>query len=276
MKDESPNVQRAEGRQLFGANLDAYARARPPYPERVYEILRDRCGLRAGSRILEIGPGTGQVTRRLMKLDPREIVAVEPDERLAAHLRASAAGGKLEVLVAAFEDVELSASSFDVAIAATSFHWVEQRPGLEKVATALRPGGWWAMWWTVFGDPSRPDRFRAATDPLLGGLPPGPSAGGRSGSPFALDVEARRADLVATDRFLDIESEVLRWSARLSSAEIRALYATFSSISRLPEDERQRVLDEIARIADGEFGGEVERPFVTVLYTAQRNRVLDE
>ncbi len=272
MKRRRVEVGRAEGRRLFGANLDDCARARPPYPERVYELLQDRCGLGSGSRVLEIGSGTGEVTKRVIELLPRVIVAVEPDERLAAHLAqmARSADVRVDVLASAFEDVQLSAGSFDVGLAGTSFHWVDQRLGLEKVAMALRPGGWWAMWWTVFGDPSRPDPFRDATDHVLRGLPPGPSAGGAGGSSFALDVEARRADLGAVDSFVRIEAEQLPWTARLSARQIRALYATFSSISRLSDNDQHQILDEIERIANAEFGGNVERPFVTVIYTSQR------
>lgn len=264
-------IERAEGRRLFGGALPEYRAARPPYPERIYDVLRERCGLGSAARVLEIGAGAGAVTARLVELCRGAILAVEPDPRLARHLVevTRPAGARIEVLVAAFEDVRLSAASFDLAVAATSFHWVEPESGLARVAAALRPGGWWAMWWTVFGDPSRPDPFRAATDPLLRDLPPGPSAAGRGGS-FALDVEARRADLAAAGRFERVESEVVRWDARLGAAEVRALYATFSSIGRLPGPERERLLDEISRIASDEFGGRVERPFVTVLYTAQR------
>jgi SAM-dependent methyltransferase len=48
---------------------------------------------------------------------------------------------------------------FDLAVAATSLHWVRLDVALSKLAQALRPGGWLAAWWTVFGDPERVTDF---------------------------------------------------------------------------------------------------------------------
>ena len=49
---------------------------------------------------------------------------------------------------------------------------------------------------------------------------------------------------------------------------IRALYGTFSPIARLDESRRTEILDGVARIAERDFGGRVERTLVTSLYTA--------
>ena len=56
----------------------------------------------------------------------------------------------------------------------------------------------------------------------------------------------------------------------MPSQEIRNLYGSFSSITILPEGPRERLLDELVQVAEEEFGGEVERPLVTAVYTAQR------
>jgi hypothetical protein len=37
-----------------------------------------------------------------------------------------------------------------------------------------------------------------------------------------------------------------------------------------PPDERHQLLDAITAVADHEYGGVVERPFVTAVYTARR------
>ena len=51
----------------------------------------------------------------------------------------------VEVREVALEDAELATDVFDLAVAASSFHWVEETRGLENVVSALRPDGWWAM-----------------------------------------------------------------------------------------------------------------------------------
>jgi len=266
------DIDRGEGRNLFGADPGRYDWARPDYPTRVYEVLRERCGLGPSTRVLEIGAGTGQVTHRLIEFGADPVVAVEPDESLAAHLSSSTKdfGARVDVRVAAFEDVELPDAWFDLALAATAFHWVDQVVGLRRAAQVLRPGGWWAMWWNVFGDPTQPDPFHEATTRLLSHLSASPSAGAKGRPPFALDVEARRADLGDIGGFQSIDHELVRWTAHFDVTQIRALYATFSPISRLEHDERERLLDEIARVAKDEFNGRVARRMVTALYTAQR------
>jgi len=96
-----PQIDRREGRRLFGADPIAYESARPGHAERVYELLVGRCGLRPGTNVLEIGPGTGQATRRLLDLGASPLVALEPDPALAgldavAHIAEHEFGGRVE------------------------------------------------------------------------------------------------------------------------------------------------------------------------------------
>lgn len=263
-------IGRDEGRRLFGGDAAGYASARPEYPERIYQRLREVCGLRPGTRTLEIGAGSGLATRRLLALGADPLVAVEPDRRLAAHLEVIAqASPALRVVVDTFEQAALEHERFDLAACATAFHWLDPGPALGRTATLLRPGGWIALWWNVFGDPERPDPFHEATKELLAPLGTGPSGGSHGVPSFALDSRSRLADLAAAG-FEEADGEVVRWTARLDPATIRALYATFSNITRLPERDGQRVLAALARVAEVEFGGRVERPFVSAIYTARK------
>jgi hypothetical protein len=69
---------------------------------------------------------------------------------------------------------------------------------------------------------------------------------------------------------VDVEGELIRWTIRLDHEAVRALYASMIGVRRLPEDERQPLLDAITRIAAQDFSGVVQRPFVTAIYTARR------
>src|SRR4051812_22112915 len=156
-----------EGRHVFASTVAAYAAARPDYPDRVYDILRDRCRLGPTSRVLEIGAGTGIATKQLAA-SAQLVVAVEPSEALAAALGAHLSDvAGLEIVVATFEDVDLPPESFDLVAAATSFHWLDPDVTLPKIARVLRPGRWLAVWWNVFGDPTLADPFHEATESLL-------------------------------------------------------------------------------------------------------------
>ncbi len=186
---------RDAGRLLFGQDPAGYDAARPGHAEEVYEILRERCGLRPGSKVLEVGPGTGQATRRLLVLGADPLVALEPDPGLAAFLRKSL-DERIEIRPTTLEAAELE-DDFDLATAASSFHWVDEDVGLARFRDALRPGGWLALWWTVFGDARRPDPFRDAVDPLVHELPRSPSEATGGRPTFAHDGEARVAALAA-------------------------------------------------------------------------------
>ncbi len=256
-------LDRSTGRSVFGRDAAAYDRARPGHPDEVYDVLRERCGLGPGTKTLEIGPGTGQVTRRLLELGASRLVVVEPDPELAAYL-SSATGGVSEILRAPLEEVELADDEFDLAVAASSFHWIDAERGLAAIMRALRPGGWWAMWWTHYGDRTRPDPFRDAIDPLVGGLSSSPGARG-----FARDPEAALGAL-ADAGFEGGRLDSIHGTYEFDAAGIRALFASFSPFIVLEDAERERLLDEIARIADAEFGGRVVKPVLTPLYTARK------
>jgi SAM-dependent methyltransferase len=256
---------RAEARSVYGLDPAGYDAGRPEYPERVYEVLEERCGLRAGSVVLECGPGTGQVTRRLVSAGAR-VVAIEPDPAMAAYLRQSFGGKAVEVREAAFEDAPVEDSSFTLAVAATSWHWVDQTVGLPKLGCALQAGGWVALWWTIFADPDRPDPFHEATYDLFSEDRDRPIRT----SQFQLDQPGRRSDLIGRSGLIDVESEYIAWTARMDPAAVRAFYGSLINVGRLPETDQQRVLEALEKTAAEQFGGVVERPFVTVLYTGRR------
>ena len=151
-----PTIDRRFGRQAFGASPDGYHAGRPDYPDWVFQTLRERCGLARGVAVFEIGAGTGKATRRLLDLGADPVVALEPDPRLAAFLRQTAGDAALRVIVSSFEEAALDAASFDLGVCATAFHWLDENAALLKVADLLRPGGWWAAFWNVFGDTAAP------------------------------------------------------------------------------------------------------------------------
>ncbi|HME21348.1 MAG TPA: class I SAM-dependent methyltransferase [Acetobacteraceae bacterium] len=259
-------IDRRFGRQAFGASPGGYHAARPAYPDWVFQTLCEQCGLARGRAVFEIGAGTGKATRRLLDLGADPLVALEPDPRLAAFLRKTARDAALRVIVSSFEDAALNTPSFDLGVCATAFHWLDENAALLKVADLLRPGGWWAAFWNVFGDDSRPDPFHEATKALLAG-PSSPSAGSCN-LPFALDASARLGALRQTGRFDIVEHRTAAWSLELDPEQTVALYATFSNINI--RSDQQIILTELNRIAREKFLGRVLRNMTTSLYIARR------
>ncbi len=259
-------LHQREGRFLFGTDPGGYECGRPDYPDRVYEILSERCGLRPAIRVLEIGPGTGLVTRHLLA-SGASVTAVEPDPGLAAYL--AGAMPDVDVVAAPLEEAVLPEAAFDLSIAATSLHWVDQQAGLAQVGRCVRPGGWVAVWWTLFRDPGHPDPFAEEVEDILGPATRGAfDEPGRP--PFQLDAEHRLRDLDRWAGVRELRAEQFRSPCLLSAGGARALYASMATVLRRPVSEQVRLLDTIEELVEHRYGGEVERRFVTAIYTGRR------
>lgn len=259
----------AYGRSAFGDDPAAYHAARPSYPEALWARLDERCGLRAGTPVFEVGPGTGIATERLLAAGANPLLAIEPDARMARFLEQRLGSAALDVLNAPFETAVLPEGQFGLGVSATAFHWLDQASALAKIGAALRPGGWWAMWWMNFGPEGAPDPFEAATRHLFSETPRSPAHGRPGGPSFAMDREARLNDL-AQAGLSDAAVDYWPLTLALETPRLQALYATYSPVQALPPVKRAAFLAELGAIADGDFGGQVERPFSTILYTARR------
>ena len=249
-------------RRTYGADADCYQAGRPDYPPRVYEVLASRCGVGAGSRVLEIGPGSGQVTRHLVAAGAR-VVAVEPDQGFTEYLGRTMP--EVRVLSAPFEDADVG-DGFDAVVAATSFHWLDQPIALGKLGRALRPGGWAAIWWTVFSDPYREDPLLTEASELLG-FEPGHQ---RVGTTFQLDTDARCEDLRHAAGLIDVTAELIAWDLAMSADQVRALFNSMITIRQLSDEQRTRVLDTVTELVNDRLAGSCVRPHLTPLYIGRK------
>lgn len=117
----------------FGRDAARYAARRPGYPPRLFAAIR---AAGAGPDLaIDLGAGTGAASASLVH-HFRRVIAVEPDSRLAALI-----APPVEPLVACAEDVSFASASVDAVIAATAFHWMDQRTVIAHVRDWLRPGG---------------------------------------------------------------------------------------------------------------------------------------
>ena len=243
--------------------------ARPGYPQWLFDVLVERGALRAGAAVLEIGAGTGQATLPMLELGA-DVTAVEPGAALARRLIERTAGRKLQVIVSSFEEASLSEAAFDLVASATAFHWVDPTVGSAKCARVVRDHGWLALWWTIWGDPDRPDPFHDALQPVLEVHAPqllDPAAGPRA---YLQDLAARADRINATGAFGPISHEVLNWEGEHDPVGLRRLFATYAGWIALPELLQSELLSEVERLAREDFGGTVRRPYQTVLYLARR------
>lgn len=250
----------------FDADVDGYESARPDYPDALFEALARHCGLGPGCRALEIGPGTGQATLALLDRGAT-VVAVEPGPRMARRLRERVAGSDCQVVECDFEHADLT-GPFDLAAAATSFHWVDPAVDIAKLADLLPVGASLALWWNVFRDVGPHDAaFAALLRPIAQRFQ---TAERMSSVPHALDGDARRAEIEAGGHFVVDRVETHELPVAHDGASLRALFASFSDWTSLPEPDRTRALDDVAAVVDDHFGGSIDRRYLTRLYVARR------
>ncbi|HZD99928.1 MAG TPA: class I SAM-dependent methyltransferase [Micromonosporaceae bacterium] len=252
-------------RRSFNAHADDYHDGRPGYPARVFDLLSERCGLAPGSRALEIGAGPGLATTELIARGAH-VVAVEPGEALATLLRARCPNAV--VVPGEIETAAIPGAPFDLAVAATAWHWVDSNRALPRVAGLVRPGGWFAVWWTEYGDPAQRTAFRVALDDVYRRYLPHEMR-----DPTDLPASMRAAEWTERLRrggyFDRVETEMIRWSYRLTRDRARRLWATFPNVNELLPADRAGFLDSVGDVVD-RFGGAVDDPYVTAIYLARR------
>ena len=91
--------------------------------------------------MLEIGAGTGRAPVPFVRRGYR-ILGIEPGSNLAAVARRNLTDyPQAKIRVGPFGDISMEKRTFDVAYAATAFHWLDPAVALPKVARALKPGG---------------------------------------------------------------------------------------------------------------------------------------
>ncbi len=250
----------------FDHDVAGYETARPGYPDELFDMLVQSCALGPRCRVLEIGPGPGQATMELLGRGA-SVVAVEPGADMVAQLRERVTGRPCQVIQADFEDATVT-GSFDLAVAATSFHWVDPAVGISRLAALVAPAGWLALWWNVFRDVGPNDAaFAERLRPISQRFE---TAERMDSIIYAQDEPQRRAEIEAGGHFAVERIETFEWPMRHDGASLRGLFASFSDWSTLPEPDRSMALDDIAAIVDDHFGGVIDRRYITVLYIARR------
>jgi SAM-dependent methyltransferase len=122
----------------FGSAADAYERGRPDHPREVVARVREELDLPAGAAILDLGAGTGKLTKALTEAG-FEVTAVEPLAGMRKLLaeRAPAA----TVLDGIAERIPLADGAVSAVTVADAFHWFDPEAALAEIRRVLVPGG---------------------------------------------------------------------------------------------------------------------------------------
>ncbi len=133
----------------FSDRVDNYVRYRPSYPASAVDWLLQRAGLGPGTRVADVGSGTGILTALLLE---RGLVvdAVEPNDamRAAAEARLADRPG-FHSINASAESTALADRSVALVVAAQAFHWFDPPRFAEEARRVLTPGGKVALVWNT-------------------------------------------------------------------------------------------------------------------------------
>jgi SAM-dependent methyltransferase len=247
---------REQLRTTFDRSAGWYDRIRPSYPDALVEDVIDLSGIPSKGRILEIGCGTGKATELFASRGyAMDCLEIGPD--LAAVASAKLARfGHVRVVVSSFEEWEPGGQSYDLVIAATSFHWVDPRVAYVKSAAVLKPGCALAVFSNThvrqgegFFDRVQ-DVYRACAPSMLRDFP---------------KPEQGQSTPVGTELFEEPLVRRYPWSVEYSADRYTELLGTYSDHISLPAAERSALFRGIADLIRDEYGGRVRKHYEAVL-----------
>ncbi len=138
------SIGRSDG-TAFNEVADEYDRHRPAYPDRLVDEACELAGLSPGDAVLEVGCGTGQLTRSLIARGLR-VTAVEPGERLIARARQQLPhADDVHFINARLEDASLQYARYQAVFSASAIHWTDPEVSWRRAADALVDGGTLAL-----------------------------------------------------------------------------------------------------------------------------------
>lgn len=246
----------APRRLTFGANADAYERARPAWPDTAARwLVPDGAEL-----VVELGAGTGKLTRAVTELGVR-VVAVEPDPRMLSVLR----GLGLEGVEGSAEAIPLGDGAADAVVAGSSLHWFELDLALPEIHRVLRPGGRFGFGWNHRDDRHPAIARMGAAVRAAQERTSGPRWGSRDWP----------AELDASGLFRSVEHAQFEHVHEIPREALRDHLMSYSGVAALDEAERRRVIAEVARQLDSDesvsSGGRLRLPFVVTAYRGTRS-----
>jgi ubiquinone/menaquinone biosynthesis C-methylase UbiE len=220
----------------FSAAADVYERARPSYPSAAVEWLSQRVGLHEGRTVVDVGAGTGKLTRLLVPTGAR-VIAVEPLPEMLAKLVEAVPG--TEAMLGSAESLPLADNSADVVTVAQAFHWFDLDRALPELQRVLRPGGALVLIWNSrhLDDPLQ-ERLEKLLAPV------------RHENPAQLE-QAWQGRLEASPLFGPLESRGFSFEQRFSVGDLCDRVSSTSFVAAMPIAEREGLLDSVRELVRG-------------------------
>jgi SAM-dependent methyltransferase len=219
----------------FQQGADAYERGRPSYPRDALDWLFAQLDLRPGRTVLDVGAGTGKLTRELVATGAT-VLAVEPVPAMRGVLEqvvpeAQAMDGRAEAL-------PVDDGALDAITVAQAFHWFDVPSTLAEFHRVLRPAGRFALIWNR----------RRLEDPLHQGI-------NAITEPYHHDTPSHlqgawREPLAASKLFVSTGELEVPYEHEVDVDGVVDRVASISYIAALPEGERDQVIARVRELAE--------------------------
>jgi SAM-dependent methyltransferase len=239
---------RATRSRSFETVAADYERYRPDYPEEALRWAGERLGLGAGARVLDLGAGTGKLTRGLVALG-FEAVAVEPGAPMLDQLRRAVP--EAEAYEGPAEAIPLADESVDAAFAGQAFHWFDRECAVPELHRVIRAGGGLALLWNWWDE----------RDPLQAEL--GRLIGYAGHEPY-LDEE-----LPGKPWFSELGRTVVETAPESSPDALVGYLATASAFLTADAEEREESLRAVHELAS-RYGERFPLPRLTYVFAFAR------
>ena len=256
-------------RTTFDEDATLYDRARPSYPEQLFDDLTQLAGLQPGASLLEIGCGTGRATLPLARRGFR-IVCVELGDNLAAVARQNLAPfPDVDVVTAPFELWDPASAVFDLVYAAASWHWIDPNVRYRKAADLLKRGGSLAIISGGHAFPKDADPFFFEIQEVYRTLGMQP-AGEAWPPPLPEDLPDMRDEIGTSGLFGDVQVRRYVWELKYTADEYVALLNTFSGHIALDPEKREFLYRSVRERINARADPRVRRHWIAILNLARK------
>jgi ubiquinone/menaquinone biosynthesis C-methylase UbiE len=278
---------RSYGR-VFDAIAAEYDRSRPTYPDELVDAACELAGIADGDEVLEVGCGSGQLTRSLVARG-LHVTAVDPGRHLISLAERNVGGpGRAEFVNARFEDAPLPHSRYRAVFSASAFHWIDPDVSWRNAAQVLAPGGTLTLIQhfalreeDTIGDHEALLAAFTKVAPEITADWPSP----RDMATINAGVEERRDNVsevwewlarqnvarsYARDLFSDVQIAAVPIRIEQTADELNAFFRTTSIYHRLSPDQRRALEIEDAGVYE-RLGRPIRSSLVVVAVTARRS-----
>jgi SAM-dependent methyltransferase len=236
----------------FGRAAALYESIRPGYPPEAARWALGPGFANGKGTVIDLGAGTGLLTRILVPLAGL-VIPVEPDAEMRAQLTASVPGAV--ALAGSAESIPSADASVDSILTAQAYHWFDPERAHPEIARVVRAGGTFAAIWNLRDSTVS---WVAAVEEAAGAAPSGHVRDPERDVPFDFGPG-----------FPAPERSEFRHDVVMTADRVRALVASRSTYLVGSAAERGEIDARIDAIT-AHLPTTFRMPYVTVCYRATR------